>query len=303
MVDALTMPLPSPTPLETILLTSDDARVFVAPERGGMVTRFFVGERPVLYLDEATLLDQTKNVRGGNPVLFPSPGKLEGDRWSRDGRAGAMGQHGFARTTPWDVVGQASDEVTLRLASSDATRAVFPWDFVATYRYALRGHVLRIEQHFENTGRDPIPFGAGFHPYFELAQAKKANTDRPRLATNATRAWDNATKAMISLAGPIDLTGPEVDLHLIDHRGGAGNAATLDLGDGHQVVVSASDAFTRWVVWTLEGRDFVCLEPWTAPGNALNTGEGLLVAQPGQIVELWTEIALLPLKAFSLLGI
>lgn len=283
------MTLPAPSALETVVLSSGDSRVFVAPERGALVTRFFVGERPVLYLDESTLLDRTKNVRGGNPVLFPSPGKLDGDRFARDGVTGAMGQHGFARNAVWDVAARTDNEVTLRLASSDATRAVYPWDFVATYRYALDGATLRIDQRFENTGTKPMPFGAGFHPYFQLGQAAKANTDRPRLPTKATRAWDNAKKSMIELTAPIDLTAAEVDLHLIDH---GANVATLDLGDGASVVVRASEAFTRWVIWTLSGRDFVCVEPWTAPGNALNSGEGLLVAQPGESVELWTEIAL-----------
>jgi galactose mutarotase-like enzyme len=281
--------MPAPTPLETVVLSSGDARVFVAPERGGMVTRFFASERAVLYLDESTLLDPTKNVRGGNPVLFPSPGKLDGDRWAREGVAGSMGQHGFARNTAWEVAGQASDEVTLRLASTDATRAVYPWDFIATYRYALSSATLRIEQRFENTGAKPMPFGAGFHPYFELPQARKANTERTRIPTKATRAWDNARKQLVDVTGPIDLTAAEVDLHLIDH---GSNVATLDLGDGHRVEVRASAQFERWIIWTLAGRDFVCVEPWTSPGNALNTGEGLLVAQPRETVELWTEIAL-----------
>jgi len=33
-------------------------------------------------------------------------------------------------------------------------------------------------------------------------------------------------------------------------------------------------------VWTLRGRDFVCVEPWTARANALNDGQALAVA-PG----------------------
>jgi hypothetical protein len=63
----------APTELETVLLQSASSRVLVAPERGAIVTRFLVEDRPVLYLDESTLLDPKKNVRGGNPVLFPSP--------------------------------------------------------------------------------------------------------------------------------------------------------------------------------------------------------------------------------------
>jgi galactose mutarotase-like enzyme len=38
----------------------------------------------------------------------------------------------------------------------------------------------------------------------------------------------------------------------------------------------------------------VCLEPWTCPGNALNTGERLLVVAPGATHEAWTEIEYVP---------
>jgi galactose mutarotase-like enzyme len=44
------------------------------------------------------------------------------------------------------------------------------------------------------------------------------------------------------------------------------------------------------VIWTLRGRDFVCLEPWTCPGDALNTGAGLLFLAPGETRALRLEI-------------
>jgi len=43
--------------------------------------------------------------------------------------------------------------------------------------------------------------------------------------------------------------------------------------------------FTTLVVWTLPGRDFVCVEPWTAPGGALATGLALPLA-PGAVERL-----------------
>jgi len=277
---------PKTTPLETVTLVDEGEGVaHLAPGRGGMVTRFQVGSRPVLFLEEATLVDETKNVRGGNPVLFPSPGPLAGDRFARDGRSGSMKQHGFARQRAWTVSSKSPREVTLVLASDDATRAEYPWDFRATYRYTLAGTRLRIEQRFENTGDAPMPFAAGFHPYFFVRDADKAKASIP---TKAKRAYDNVTKSSIDVVGPIDLTQKEVDLHLVDH---GGSEASLVLGGGERIVVSCSSEFHRWVIWTLAGRDFVCLEPWTAAANALNTGESLLVVPPGGTRELWTEIA------------
>lgn len=57
------------------------------------------------------------------------------------------------------------------------------------------------------------------------------------------------------------------------------------------IAIEGSPEMTRWVVWTLAGRDFVCVEPWTAPADALNTGQGLLWIAPGEARRLWLRIS------------
>jgi galactose mutarotase-like enzyme len=266
-------------PASTFTLADTDAGslVTLAPARGGMVIGFAVAGRELLYLDRATFDDPAANVRGGIPVLFPSPGKLAGDAWARDGAHGAMKQHGFARNLPWEVSAVGTGEgafATLTLASSDTTRAQYPWEFHAAYTYRLRGRSLDIGMRIENRSATPMPFGAGFHPYFAVPDADKAAV---RIPTQATRAFDNREKRDIAFAG-FDLTATEVDLHLYDH---GTTAASLVAGDT-TIVLAGSPEFTHWVVWTLKGKDFVCLEPWTCPGNALNTGERLLWLAPGE---------------------
>lgn len=284
-------PVPHTTASADLLeLRDDDARsaVTLVPGRGAIVTHFSVGDRQILFLDEATLRDPTKNVRGGVPLLFPSPGRLAGDRFERDGRSGSMKQHGFARDLAWRVgaLGGASAQearATLTLESSDATLAMYPWPFRATLDVALRGRALRMDVAIDNPGTAPMPFAFGIHPYFEVRDKAGA-----RIATRATRAFDNVSKTVVPFHG-FDLTAKEVDLHLLDH----GSAdSSLTWADGARLDVRASPEFTRWVVWTLAGRDFVCLEPWTAPADALNSGESLIAIDPGATRRLWIEMAL-----------
>lgn len=266
-------------PIPTITLADAEAKseVVIAPARGGMVIGFSALGRELLYLDRATFEDPRANVRGGIPVLFPSPGKLANDGFEWRGVRGAMKQHGFARNLPWEVAATGSDDgawARLALRSSDATRAQFPFDFAADFTYRLRGAALSIEMRFESTGASPMPFGAGFHPYFAVPEADKARTSIP---TRATRAWDNKDKREIAFQG-FDLTAPEVDLHLHDH---GGSEASLVRGD-LEIALRGSAELAHWVIWTLRGRDFVCLEPWTCAGNALNTDDRLIVLAPGE---------------------
>jgi galactose mutarotase-like enzyme len=270
--------------LETLELRDDDGKglLVLAPSRGGMATRLALAGKHLFFLDESTLRDPKANVRGGNPVLFPSPGKLEGDTW----KYGTLKQHGFARNLPWEVAGQAGGEtdarVTLRLEANDATRLAYPWEFVAEYVYILSRGLLRIEMRFTNRGDSPMPFGAGFHPYFHVKSSEKP---KARVLTKATRAFDNVTKAEVALAG-IDLAQKEVDLHLLDH---GAEPCSLVHADGRTITLRGSPEFTHWVVWTLENKDFVCVEPWTCPGNALNTGERVTTLAPGETRAIWVE--------------
>lgn len=277
------------TPLETIVLESPTAgaTAVIAPTRGGMVTRLSLRGRELLYLDEATLLDPTRSLRGGNPVLFPSPGPLAGGRFSWGGRSGSMQNHGLARQRPFSVVAVDGERAVLRLEADASTRAEFPWSFVLELRYALDGGALVMEARVENRDDTPMPFAFGLHPYFLVPAADKAKVAVP---TPVTRAWDNFGKRMVDVTEPIDVAAPhEVDLHLADH---GSSEATLVLADGARIVVRGSEEFQRWVVWTQPGKDFVCLEPWTAAANALNTGERLLVIEPRGERVLRVSIAL-----------
>jgi galactose mutarotase-like enzyme len=276
---------------DTIELSDDDARsaVSIVPARGAIVTRFRVAERELLYLDEATLRDPAKNVRGGIPVLFPSPGRLTGDRFIRGARSGAMKQHGFARDLAWETRSVSLTDVpraTLVLRSNDATRAAYPYDFLVAITFSLAGATLRLDVDVENPGAEPLPFAFGLHPYFLVADAGKA---RARIATKATRAYDNVEKKTVPFRG-FNLTAKEVDLHLVDH---GSTESELAWGDGSRMAIRGSAELTRWVVWTLAGRDFVCVEPWTAPADALNTGESLIELPPGGKRSLRVELAYL----------
>jgi galactose mutarotase-like enzyme len=257
--------------LEPVRLEDEATRavVSIAPSRGGMVTRFSVGDVPVLYLDEGTLRDPAKNVRGGIPVLFPIAGKLPGDRYEVDGRAFTMKQHGFARNLPWTMVDESTADgasVTLGLEASAATLEQYPFEFSLRFTYRLRQGALSLEQRFENRGATPMPAHPGLHPYFYVPDAAKPGA---RVDTDATRARDNRTGLEGPVTLPIALAGQEVDLFLLDHKP---RSTTLHRPGLPAVHIGFGDDQAVLVVWTLPGRDFVCVEPWRARPGGLADG-------------------------------
>ena len=265
------------TPEGVLTLRAGDALAELVPARGGIVTRFAVGGDEVLYLDPATLVDPARNVRGGVPVLFPLAGRLERDALAVQGRAHTLKQHGFARNLPWEVVSHGAADAHLRLRWSEATFAAFPFHFELRSHVRVTGARLCLTFQVENPDRQPLPLHFGLHPYFRVSMAHKAGA---RVETEATQAWDNRSKTRGPFRG-VRFDGPEVDVHLLDHPG---TGTRLTRGpDARALRLTWSPEFRTLVLWTLPDRDFVCVEPWTAPAGALQTGEGLLQV-PGSSV-------------------
>lgn len=270
--------------LETYALVSGESRVEIIPSRGALVTRMSVEGDELLYLDESTVVDLSKNVRGGIPVLFPTAGKLPGDTYPVGKQSYSMPQHGFARRLPWTVRQAEEDLLVVGLSSSEETLRQFPWRFDALLTVSLEGSQLTLDFDVENQDTRPLPVHLGFHPYFYVPQSWKAAAS---VSTDATRAWDNRQGQVIPFTG-LDLTAEELDLHLLDH---AEAGTVLQRGPGRRPVhLSWSMEFQRLVVWTLRGKDFVCVEPWTASAGALATGQGLISVAPGERFSLVFEI-------------
>ncbi|EAU67378.1 aldose 1-epimerase [Stigmatella aurantiaca DW4/3-1] len=238
----------------------------------------------MLYLDESTVVDPSKNVRGGIPVLFPTAGRLPGDTYPVERQAYTMAQHGFARKLPWEVRQVEKSLLVMGLSSSEETLRQFPWRFDAQLALSLEDSRLTIDFDLENRDTRPLPLHLGFHPYFHVTQSAKAVA---RVESDATHAWDNQRGLEIPING-LDLTAPEVDLHLRDH---SRPGTTLHRGPGRRPVhLTWSPEFQMLVIWTLQGRDFVCVEPWTAAAGALATGEGLLTVAPEERLSLAFDI-------------
>lgn len=265
-------------PIETWRIEAGTAVCEVAPSRGGIVTRFCVDGDEILYMDQATLRDRTQKVRGGIPVLFPIAGALSGDRYEVAGRSFAMRQHGLARQASWAVHKVGGARLVLEFRSTPATQASFPFDF--SYRLAIDlGHAgfrsLVLESEFENTGHKPMPLHFGFHPYFLVTDAEKPQT---RVSIPARSRVDNHSGERGEWDGVIDYSASIQDLHLSELFG---QTATLDIPGKPRRTLTWDDSYTQIVVWTTALKDFLCIEPWSAPADALNSGIGLRTLPPG----------------------
>ena len=255
---------------------TNGARAVVVPERGGIVTRWRLGDRPLLYLDSDRFADPSKSIRGGIPILFPICGNVENDQYEWKGKTYTLKQHGFARDMPWEVGDQSTDNgaaLTLKLASNEATRKVYPFDFEVGFTYRLLGQSLHIEQQYHNRADEPMPFSTGLHTYFAVANKNKLKLDIPSAAYTKKDETGHH-----SFDGTLDYSQDEIDIAFGELQ--RTDAVVDDLGARSRIKTDFDDAYSTLVFWTVKGKDYYCLEPWSAGRNAMNTGKNLTILEP-----------------------
>lgn len=208
-----------------------------------------IGEEPLLFLSASSHFAPGKPIRGGVPVIFPWFG-------ARDGRPDSPA-HGFARTLPWNVESLASDDLgnvslTLRLDSSDATRAHWPHEFVLRHRITL-GAKLDMQLEVENISDAPIRFEEALHTYLAVSDVRQVTVTGLEGVAYLDKV--DGLQRKVQAAEPITIVG-ETDRIYLNTR----TACVLDdPGLSRRIVVEKSDSDAT-VVWN----------PWIAKAKAMS---------------------------------
>lgn len=184
--------------IELALPCGDTALVAL---QGAQVLSWMAGGQEQLFLSPCTAHDGATPIRGGIPVCFP-----------QFNQRGPLVKHGFARTLAWQASAadaQAEGEglrLTLRLADSAATRAVWPHAFAAELSVWLLPSALTVRLSVHNPGDAPLAFTAALHSYLRLADAARAELS----GLQGLRYWDAVADTHPRQEGAVRF-GPELD--------------------------------------------------------------------------------------------
>ncbi len=224
--------------------------------------------------------------KGRAPVLFPMVGALREGRTEIGGKWYEMGQHGFARHSEFALAQQTGDSVSLCLASTPETKAMYPFDFRFTVTYALTETGYTTAFTVENIGEAELPFVVGGHPGFNIPlgegeafedytiRFEQPETQRcPAIVMGKGLidpdrcAFTLENEREIPLRHSLFYQDALVFEGLRSKRVGVVNKAT-----GHGVEMEFSQ-FPMFGIWSAKNDGpYVCLEPWT--GCATRTDEG-----------------------------
>jgi galactose mutarotase-like enzyme len=182
---------------------------------------------------------------------------------------------------PWEVTDASSSALEARL---DWTRehllAVFPFTHRLELRAALAADALTLETTL-TAGDRAVPVAFGFHPYVRVPGVARPEwrlrlPAMHRLALDASGIPTGSEEPF----GPRD--EPLADKSWDDGFVLEGRDAVFEISGGDLAIgVELLEGYRFGQVYAPPGKDFVALEPMTAPTSALTTGRGLSLAEPG----------------------
>jgi galactose mutarotase-like enzyme len=290
--------------VRTIVSSDGGTRASFVPEKGGMGSSLVIGGREMLFQHDFFWERQAEKIPGGWPFLFPICGRLERGgqvgQYLCDGRLRQMLSHGFGPRIPWKVVEtDREDTMILQLTDTESTRQMYPFRFEVLLTYRAEKDALACEQIYSNRGNVPMPYYAGFHPYFRIP-GPGAGKEKVLLDYKPVRAF-KYNERLTDLAGetavprlPAAVTDPAINERIT--RVGEDRETKLVLPDGLTIHMAAEgvedpDLFPYIQLYTMADKPFFCVEPWMGFPNALNTVAGARWLKPGQsergILRVW----------------
>ncbi|KQV28581.1 aldose epimerase [Rhizobium sp. Root1203] len=207
---------------------------------------------------------------GRSPILFPMVGKAPGDTIVIDGESYPMSQHGFARRAEFTLAVSTGTACRYELAASQATRAVYPFDFLLAVEHSVEGRTLTVAAEVYNRDQRPMPFGIGFHPAFVWPLPTAAGRDHVVTLDNGGE--PDLVRVEGGLIAPAKLASPfRAGRLVLDHAMFEEDAMIFPEGAGNGLRYGADDGPTmhfhfdnlpNLALWQKPGAPFICIEPW-----------------------------------------
>ncbi|MBF4163159.1 aldose 1-epimerase family protein [Nocardioides acrostichi] len=243
---------------------------------------------------------------GRGQLLVPWPNRTRDGRYSFDGRDLQLAltepsrhnaSHGLVRWVAFTLEEHTSHSVTLTYRVMAQTG--YPWSLDVAVSYDLSADGLTVTQSASNLADSPAPYAAGAHPYLlagegpvdgwelTLPASTRVLADGERLLPTGYEPVDD-TAFDFRVARPVrDTVLNDGFTDLLPDERGVTTTVLRDPAAGTGVALWADDAYTCLQLYTADdvpasARRSMAIEPMTAPADALNSGVGLVVLEPGE---------------------
>jgi aldose 1-epimerase len=230
----------------------------------------------------------------GLPLLAPWANRLGARRYDVDGIVvdlegldlttdeQGLPIHGTMTAQPgWEVIELSRRSLTARFdfGAHPDLMASFPFPHELRIEASVEATTLRVDTTLAPTGNRSVPVSFGYHPYLRLPGALRDNI---RLRLPQRRHVELDDRQLPTGRAQVEEAEDEpVGTRTFDDLYELGDDRQLAVtGAGRRLVLELGDGYGHAQVFTPPAAESICLEPMTAPVNALLDG-GCAVAKPG----------------------
>ena len=210
-----------------------------------------------------------------SPLLFPIIGRLNEDKYKKDGKIYEMTQHGFARDKTFKVDSQTNETAEFSLEQDKDTLAHYPYKFKLTVTYTLKGSLLAVDYKVTNNSNEQMPFSLGAHPAFNVPLKQSETFNDYKITINPREEayyfeseplpFRNGKRSVLGEMknGVMPLSYDIFDEGLIIIDEPKMDTVTLEGPEKHGVTLNVAE-FPYLCLWTKEKADapFLCIEPF-----------------------------------------
>lgn len=233
----------------------------------------------------------------GIPLLYPWANRLGGLRYQAAGREVLLDPassllhftndglpiHGvpWSRLS-WQVTGEDANTLKARLEwTSEDLLTVFPFPHRIEMIVALHPQNLTVETTIVAGASAPVPVSFGFHPYLCLPGLPRAEWQlrlpvMQHLLLDTRRLPSGEEMPFAGLDTVLGDRDFDDGFVVLEER-----PSFSIMGGGRKITLEFLEGYRYAQVYAPGGRDYLALEPMTAPTNALATGRDLRLVEPG----------------------
>jgi len=248
------------------------------------------------------------NEKSRNIHLLPFPNRIRDGKYFFDGKEYTLdinkpdennAIHGFFWNKAFEITDEkcsgTSATVTLQHYYNGDYKG-YPFPFIARYGYELKDEEFLINVAVINSGKNSMPLGIGWHPYFtfnkrvdelqlQLPECSILETDA-RLIPNGKRKHYPDFQSLQTIGSHSFDTAFKLD------GKNAFETKLLDAQSGVTIRLQQDASFRYLQVYIPPDRNSIALEPMTCPANAFNSGDGLIVLKEKERFEGRIKVSL-----------
>ncbi|HXX15119.1 MAG TPA: aldose 1-epimerase [Candidatus Eremiobacteraceae bacterium] len=282
----------------THVLSAGDLQATFWPDAGMLCASLRHRGTELLRRVEDLETARTKGSTAGIPLLYPWANRLGGLKYRAGGRDvlldglsprlhfddHGLPMHGVPWSQlRWEVVSGSQDALIAGLDwKREELLAIFPFPHHVEMAVRMRPGDMQIQTTVIADRGSRVPVSFGFHPYFGLPGIPRAQwrLNAPamrRLGLDEHGIPDGKETFSPALAETFGTTSYDNGFSLYKDQ-----AIFSISGGGHSIAIEFQNGFPYAQIFAPADKQFVAIEPMTAATNALVSGQGLRVIEPGE---------------------